>query len=645
MIQARTRVTTARRSDSKPALGLSALLVLGSALIWATGAPAQEVKMIKSHGFSFYGDLKYPADYKQFDYVNPDAPKGGEISIATLGTFDSMNPYTRKGRGGALSTIMFESLLGDGTGGESAPADVYGEGYCLLCESLEYPETKDWVIFHMRKDAKFSTGDPVTAHDIAFSHNLLLDQGLQSYAEAVRKRIPKVEVIDDYTIKFYFTEGISRRSLIDQVGGVPAWSKKWYEESGARLDESRLMTSPGSGPYVIDDVDVNRRIVYRRNPDYWGKDLPFNVGRNNFDSIRVEYFGDENAAFEAFKAGEYTFRSEGNSKQWATAYEFPKVQDGQIVKEEVPDGAPPAPSGIIFNLGRDILKDKRVREAVALGFNFEWTNESLQYGLFRQRASFSQDSPVMAMGVPTGDELAFLQSLGDVVPPEMLTQEARMPHTSKPERLLDRRNARSAMKLLDEAGWPVGSDGKRRNAAGEPLKLTFLLNSAGSSTLSAVVENFMSNLDAMGIEAVLEKVDSSQYTLRERDRDYDLVYDQYPAILGVGTGFMQSFGSEAAAYSLFNPAGLASPMVDAIIEKALAAQTSVEEETSVKALDRALRHEFIMIPVWYNDSFWTAYYDMFEHPKEQPAYGLGYLDWWWYSADKAAALKAAGALR
>ncbi|MEH6832695.1 MAG: extracellular solute-binding protein [Sulfitobacter sp.] len=624
----------------------SAVAATAIAVVWGGASVAdEESKIIKSHGYSFYGDLTYPADYPHFDYVNPEAPKGGEISISTLGTFDSMNPYSRKGRGGALSTMMYESLLGEGIGNEAAPADVYGEYYCLLCESIEYPESKDWVIFNMRPEARFSTGEPVTAHDIAFSHNLLLDEGLQSYAEAVRKRIPKVEVIDDYTIKFYFTEGISRRSLIDQVGFVPAWSKKWYEETGARLDESRLETSPGSGAYMIEDVDVNRRISYKRNPDYWGKDLPFNVGRGNFDRIRVEYFGDENSAFEAFKSGEYTYRNEGNSKQWATAYDFPKVQDGYVVKEEIADGSPPTPSGMIFNLGREVLQDKRVREAVALAFNFEWTNESLQYGLFKQRASFSQGTPRMAMGLPEEDELAFLEGLGDVVAPEMLTQEVRMPHSSGAARLLDRRNARAASKLLDDAGWIVGDDGKRRNAAGEPLKLTFLLNSSGSATLSAVVENYMSNLTSFGVEAVLERVDASQYTARERDRDYDMIYDQYPAILGVGTGFNQYFGSEAASFSLFNPAGLASPMVDAIIEKALAAQSVEEEAAAVKALDRALRHEFIMIPVWYNGVHWTAYYDQYDHPEVQPAYALGYLDFWWYDEEKAQKLRAAGALR
>jgi len=533
---------------------------------------------------------------------------------------------------------MYESLLQES-------ADTYGEEYGLLAERVEYPASKDWVIFHMRPEARFSDGTPVTAHDVLFSHNLLLDQGLPSYATAVRKRIPKAEVIDDHTIKFYFTEGISRRSLIDQVGGVPVWSKKWFDETGARLDETRMETSPGSGPYMVDSVDVNRRIVYKRNPDYWGKDLAINKGRHNFDRIRVEYFGDDTAAFESFKAGEYTFRQEGDSKKWATAYDFPKVASGQVAKVELPDGTPPTPTGFVFNLGREVFKDRRVREAVALAYNFEWTNESLQYGLFKQRFSYTQGSPLMATGLPEGAELDFLKSLGDLVPPAMLTEPALMPHTSSPERLTDRRNLRTAMKLLDDAGWPVGTDGKRRNAAGEPLKITFLFNTAMEGTLSAVVENFMSNVNAMGLEGVLEKVDPSQYTLRERDKDYDMIYDNYAAFLGTGTGLMQRYGSEKDAVSTFNPAGLASPLVDTIIEASLLANSTAEEQTTLRALDRALRYEFIMIPVWYNDSNWVAYYDMFEYPDPLPPYDLGQLDFWWFNADKATTLKAEGALR
>ena len=620
-------------------LGLIATLALAS----IARADGHET-IIKSHGFSFYGDLKYAEDYPHFDYVNPDAPKGGEISLGTVGTFDSLNPYSRKGRGAALSSVMYESLLGEGVNQTPAPADVYAEYYGMLAERLEYDEGKNWVIFHMRPEAKFSDGSPVTAHDIYFSHNLLLDQGLKSYADAVRKRIPKVEVLTDHSIKFYFAEGISRRSLIDQVGFVPAWSKKWYEETGARLDESRLITSPGSGPYMLDSFDVNRRIVYKRNPDYWGNDLPINVGRNNFDTIRIEYFGDSEAAFQGFLAGEFTYRTETDSKKWATGYTSPKVTSGAIVKRELHDGTPATPSGIVFNLKRPVFADRRVREAVALAYNFEWTNASLQYGLFKQRSSFSQDTPVMAKGVPEGAELEFLQGLGDLVPAEMLTQEARMPHTSNEARLFDRRNARKAMALLDEAGWLVGDDGIRRKD-GALLKMNYLFNSASGDTLSGAMENFVSNVRKLGIDITFEKVDPAQYTSRERDRDYDLVFDSYPAILGVGTGFRQFFGSEASDFSLFNPAGIASPLIDKIIDVALQAETREEESAAVMALDRALRHEFAMIPLWYKPNHWVAFYDMYEYPDVLPAYGLGQLDFWWYNEEKAAALKASGALR
>ena len=643
MTHPKTRAAT-RTLHQKLWANWAAFMVLGLSVIWATHVWADEGKITRSHGYSFYGDLTYPVDYPHFNYVNPDAPKGGEISIAFVGSLDSMNPYSGKGRAHLFSIFGFESLLGEAPSNESLPSDVYGEAYCLLCETLEYPEDKSWVIFHMRPEARFSDGTPVTAHDIYFSHNLLLDEGLKSYAEAVRKRIPNVEVIDDHTIKFYFAEGISRRSLIEQVGGVPAWPKAWFEKTGNGLKDSWLDGPPGSGAYVIKSLDLSRRIVLERNPDYWGNDLPINQGRNNFDRIRLEIFSDDTAAFEAFKAGEYTFRNEGDSKKWATGYDFPKVKSGAIVTEEIADGAPATPSGIVFNLGSEALKDKRVREAIALAFNFEWTNESLQYGLFKQRASFTQDTPLMATGVPEGAELEFLKSLGDLVPPAMLTQELSLPHTSKPDRLLDRRNARAAAKLLDDAGWTVES-GKRVNAQGEPLKLNFLFNSASSPTSTAVVENFVSNLQSFGIDATLEKVDGSQFTARSRDRDYDLLFDSYAAFLGTGTGLAQYYGSEAAEFSLFNPAGLTSPLVDAIIDASLNAQTREEEAAAIMALDRALRDAFFIIPVWYKDSYWVAYYDQYEHPETPPAYALGYLDFWWFNEEKAAKLRADGALR
>lgn len=603
-------------------------------------------EIIVSHGYNFFGELSYPPDFEHFDYVNPDAPVGGEISLWAPGTFDSMNPYSRRGRAGRYSWMFYESLLGEmPASGAGLPADQIGEYYGLLAWKVEYDPGKTWVIFHMRPEARFSDGTPVTAHDVVFSHNLLLEQGLPSYAQAVSRRVLSAEALDDHTVKFTFAEGISRRSLIDQVGSVPVWSQAWFEETGARLDEPRLEPAIGSGPYVLESYDVNRSIVYRRNPDYWGWHLPINQGRHNFERIRIEYFADQNAAFEAFKAGVYTFRAEGNSRTWATGYDFPAVERGWVKLEELPDGTPPVPSGIVFNLGRETLQDKRVREAIALAYNFEWTNQSLQYGLFKQRHSFVQDTPLEAEGPPEGAELELLQSLDVAVPEEVLTEPARDAHSSSPESLNDRRNLRRAMRLLDAAGWAVGDDGMRRNAEGEVLTLDFPVSSSSSATLIAVVETFAQNLEFMGIEANVERVDPSQFTLRSRERDYDLIFDNYVAFLQAGTGLMQRYGSTEAEFSLFNPAGLASPLVDAVIEAALATDNRKEEAVALRALDRVLRHEFFMVPVWYNDSYWVAYWDQYAHPETLPPYALGVLDFWWYDAEKAAELREAGALR
>ncbi|QPM91123.1 extracellular solute-binding protein [Pseudooceanicola algae] len=600
-------------------------------------ATASDGTIVKSYGYSYFGDLKYPEDFAHFDYVNPDAPKGGEIAIQASGTFDSMNPFTVKGRAGALASTMYESLL-------TEAADDYNGSYCLLCESLEYDEGKTWVIFHLRKDITFSDGTPLKAADVVFSHDLFIEQGLPSYSAGVSARVLGAEALDDYTVKFTFATGISRRSLISQVGGTPVFSKKWYEDTGARLDESRFETSPGSGPYMLDGYDVNRRITYKRNPDYWARDLPVSIGRYNFDQIRVEYFSDESAAFEGFKAGEYTFRIETNPRQWATSYDFPGVQSGAINAVELPDGLPPSNLGFVFNLGKDKFKDKRVREAIALAYNFEWSNESLQFGLYKHRESYFQDTPLQAEGLPEGDDLVFLDGLGDVVPEALKTEPPVGIHTSSADRLNDRGNLRKAAALLEEAGWIVGDDGLRHDASGEVLSIDFPINSAAASSLEPVLENYAINLKTLGIRTNFEKIDPSQYTTRTRAREYDMVYDGYRAILGTGTGLMQMYGSKEAEFSVFNPAGLASPLVDQIIEASLHTENQDMQDASLRGLDRALRHEFLMVPTWYKAGSWVAYYDMFEHP-EIPPYDLGYLDFWWYNADRAAELKANGALR
>ncbi|WP_417597913.1 extracellular solute-binding protein [Pararhodobacter oceanensis] len=634
-----------------PAAVLSGCLA-GTALALAAvgvAGPAQGqelASMINAHGYSFYGDLSYAPDFPHYRYVNPDAPQGGEYSEWAPGTFDSMNPFTRRGRPGRYSSSMYESLLEmGGPFGDSAPADAYGEYYCLLCETLEYPESKDWVIFHLREGITFSDGTPLTAHDVVFSHDLILEQGLPSYAEAVRQRVISAEALDDLTVRFEFAPDISRRNLIDQVGYQSIFSQAWYEETGARLDESRLEISPGSGPYMLDSYEINRRITYRRNPDYWGNDLPQMRGRHNFDTIRVEYFGDDAAAFEAFKTGEYTFRAEGNSRQWAIGYDFPAVTRGDVVREEIPVGTPPTPTGFIFNLGQEHLQDRRVREAISLAYNFEWTNQQLQYGLMAQRYSYSQGTRLEAQGVPEGDELALLESLGDLVPEEILTEPALTAHSSSAERLRDRRNLRRANRLLEAAGWVVGDDGVRRNAEGEVLRIEFPFASSGSATLEAILETFVQNLQALGIDAQNQRIDPAQYTERRRDRDYDMIFDQYIAFIDTGTGLHQRFGSEAAEYSLFNPAGLASPLVDRIIDISLTAESPEARDTALRALDRVLRWERIMVPVWFSDSEWVAYWDIYDHPEEFPQFSSGAMDWWWFDQEGADALRASGALR
>ncbi|MFV1592796.1 extracellular solute-binding protein [Phaeobacter sp. JH20_36] len=632
------RAVLARAIDPQPLFravmtGFAAFAMLALAVTLGHA----EDKVIKSHGFTEFGELKYPEGFEHFDYVNPKAPKGGELSLSAVGTFDSMNPYTRKGRGGAMSADHFESLM---IGSYDEPGSYYG----LLAESLEYPESQDWVIFNMRPEARFSDGTPVTAEDVVFSHNLLLEQGLQSYAEAVKKRIPKAEVLGPHRVKFYFSPDFPRRAMITQVGGTSVFSKAWFEADpeNRRLDEPRLDPGIGSGPYVVETVDVNQRIIYKRNPDYWGNDVNVNVGRHNYDRIRIEYFGDSVAAMEGFKAGIYTMRPENSSKSWATSYEFDAVKEGDVVKGEFPDGNVPAASGFVMNLLRPKFQDPRVREAVQLGYNFEWTNDSLQYGLFAQRHSFWQDTALEAKGLPEGRELEVLKDLGDLIDPALLTSEPVMAHSSNPDRPADRRNLRRAMKLLDEAGWTVGNDGLRRNAEGELLKLEFLID---SPTIERIVQPYIANLRQIGIDAISNRVDFAQYTSRRREKDFDMITYAYPKYLQPSTGLYQQFGSDAHEFSVFNPAGMADPAVDTLIGAIVKAEEQEELYANVRALDRVLRAKRFMVPTWYLDVNWVAYWNFYEQPETLPLFDLGLSDVWWVNAEKEAALKSSGALR
>lgn len=595
-----------------------------------------EDAVIVAHSITTFGEpSKYPADFAHLDYVNPDAPKGGEISFSADGTFDSLNPYaTLVGTPGALSSSMYESIL-------TGTADDFRASYCLLCTTMEYPESRDWVIFNMNPKARFSDGTPLTAHDVAFSHHLLLEQGTPSFASEISRLIPKAEALDDYRVKFTFADGIPRKDLIQQAGSTPVWSRAWFEKTGARLDESRLETSPGSAPYMLDGFDVGKRITYRRNPDYWGKDLPIRLGRANFDRIRVEYFADSSAAFVGFSAGEFTFRQENSSINWATAYTFPALDKGWVRREELPNGNLPGATGFVFNLRKELFQNRDLRKAIGLMYNFNFTNSTLQYGLFRQRESFWQGSELHARGLPAGRELELLNSVKDLIDPAILTEEAFLPHDASPDTQLDRRNLRAALALLEKAGYAPGDDGKMRGVDGKVLRIEFL---ESRPTFDRIIAPFIENLKRLGIDAVYTRVDPAQYQARTQSFDYDMIYDGYSVGLEEGLGLGQRFGS-ADRDDIFNPAGFGTEAVDKIIKTVEAATSYEEMAAGVRAIDRIMRHEYFMIPTWYNDKYWVAYFDMFEHPEQLPPYALGQLDFWWYSAEKAEKLKAAGAFK
>lgn len=607
---------------------------IGLAVIFGAISARADEGITKTHGYNFFGELKYPADYAHLDYVNPNAPKGGEISIWMMGTFDSFNPYTRKGRAGALASAPFESLL-------AGTSDEVGTSYGLLAETLEYPDDQSWVIFNLRPEARFSDGSPVTSEDVAFTYELFLNEGLASYRAILGQIVTGVEIQGPHRIKYSFAEEASRRDAIPIVGGLPVKSKAWFEKTDAKLDESRMEPAIGSGPYVLDSYDINKRITYRRNPDYWGKDLPFNKGRGNFDTIRIEYFADSNAAFEGFKSGAYTFRQENSSKSWATAYDFPALNEGHVVKTLLPDGGMATGQSYVMNLRRDKFSDIRVRQAIGLLFNFEWSNESLFYGQYARINSFWENSDLSAVGVPTEAELELLKPIADLLPKGVIGAEAVMAPVSV-NRPLDRKNLRKASALLDAAGWSVGDDGLRRNAEGETLMIEVIED---SPTFDRVHLPFIDNLKAVGIDAVYSRIDPAQMTDRSRNYDFDMVVDQFPMSLEPSSGLKQYFGSETADQSVFNSMGLKSEAVDALIDHVVNAQNKAELATAVKALDRTLRAYYFWVPQWFNNTHRVAYWDIYEHPEALPPFALGNLDFWWFNANKAADLKAKGVLR
>ncbi|MDN5787529.1 extracellular solute-binding protein, partial [Pseudorhodobacter sp.] len=481
-------------------------------LLAASTLAARAEHVITAHGISTFGELKYPADFKHLDYVNPDAPKGGEISEWTSGGFDSMNPYSIKGRAAALSSSPYESVM-------EATSDEIGASYCLLCSTLEYPKDRSWVVFNLRDDVTFADGSPMTADDVLFSYQTFLAKGLTDFRTIFATKVEKVEVLDPHRIKFTFKTGIPTRDLPQEVGGLPILSKAQYEAKGLDLEQSSLTPFLGTGAYMLDKMRIGESITYKRNPNYWGSTHPLRVGTNNFDQIRIEYFGDYDAAFEGFKGGAYTFRNEASSIKWATGYDFPAVKNGDVIKAELPSGEKSTGQSFMFNMRREKFQDPRVREAIGLMFNFEWTNETLFYGIYQRITSYWGNTPMEATGVPDAAELALLKPLVDegLLDASILTDDVVMPPVSG-KRQLDRGNLRKASQLLADAGWVVGDAGMRRNANGEVLRVEFLEDSV---SFVRILNPFIENLRNLGIDAVLTRVDNAQLEDRSRPPNYD----------------------------------------------------------------------------------------------------------------------------
>lgn len=584
------------------------------------GAAAAEAA--PRHGISAFGDLKYPADFTHFDYVNPDAPKGGRIATigpAAISTFDSFNGYILKGDPAQGLGLLFDSLM--------APAnDEPGSLYGLVAKDVDLADDRKSVTFTLRPEASFSDGSPLTAEDVCDSFRLLSTLGAENIRITIRD-VEACDIIDPQTVRYRF-KGERTRDLPLTVAALPIFSKAYY--GSVDFAKSSLTPPLGSGPYRIASFKPGEYVAYGRRDDYWAKDLPVNRGRYNFDEVRYEYFRERIAGFEALKSGVLDLREEFTSREWATAYDFPALKDGRVVKTEIPDETPSGAQGFFFNLRREKFQDIRVREALNLAFDFEWTNKNLFFDSYTRTASFFENSPMKAEGMPTPGELALLEPLRDSLRPEVFG-EAIIPETSDGSGQ-DRKLLRRASALLDEAGWTA--DGTlRRNARGETLDVEFLIE---SPVFERVLAPYVKNLKLLGVNASIRTVDEAQYQKRREEFDFDVMSSRFSTGLTPGDELRVFFGSDSASKpGTYNLSGVASPAIDALLDKVVEAKSREELNTAGKALDRVLRAEQFWVPNWYKGTYWLAYWDKFGRPETKPKYDRGILDTWWYDEAKA----------
>jgi microcin C transport system substrate-binding protein len=580
------------------------------------------------HGVSAFGDLEYPPDFKHFDYVDPNAPKGGTFSQvgATRAfnqnflTFNSLNIFILRGDGAQGMELTFASLMARANDEPDALYGLAARAVQISADGLTYR-------FLMRPGISFHDGSPLTAHDVAFSLKILKDKGHPIAQQSLRDLVG-AEAADDATVVAHFAPNRARDVPLF-AAALPIFSRDYY--SKRPFDETTLEVPLGSGPYKVGLFEPGRYIEYERVKDWWGADLPVARGQNNFDILRYEYYRDREVAFEGFTARSYLFREEFTSRVWATRYDFPAIREGRVKRDTIPDDTPSGAQGWFFNTRRDKLKDKRLREAFIYAFDFEWTNKMIMYGSYQRTHSVFQNSDMMAVGKPLGEELALLESFRGKVPDEVFGEPFVPPVSDGSGQ--DRGLLRKASALLQQAGFIV-RDGKRVTPQGEPISVEFLMD---DPSFQPHHMPFIKNLRTLGIEANPRIVDAVQYRKRVDDFDFDLAIQRFSFSSTPGDSLRSYFSSQAAAMrGSQNLAGISEPVIDALIDKIIEADSRTRLRTACRALDRVIRTGCYWVPHWYKASHWLAYWDVFGRPATKPRYARGIPETWWYDQEKAA---------
>jgi microcin C transport system substrate-binding protein len=591
------------------------------------GVPAAAQQRVSvSHALALHGDVKYGPGFKNFDYADPNAPKGGAIRLAAVGTFDSLNPFILKGVPAAGVGLLFDTLT---LQSDDEPFTEYG----LLAERIEVPSDRSWVAYQLRPEAKWHDGSPITSDDVVFSFETLIAKGHPFY-KAYYNDVLRVEKQGSRKVRFVFRQG-SNPELALIMGQLPVFSKKYYTENA--FDKTSLDPPMGSGPYRVSEVKPGRSITFQRVPDYWGRELPVNRGRYNFDTIRYEYYRDETVIVEAFKAGEYDFRLENVAKTWATAYEGSAFNKKLIVKEELPNENPTGMQAFVFNTRRPLFKDRRVRLALSCAFDFEWTNKTFFYGAYTRTRSYFSNSELASSGLPGPEELRLLEPFRKQLPPEVFTQEYDPPRTDGSGNI--RENLRTALDLLKQAGWELKGGKLVKEEPGKaPVSFEFemLFDQPSEERFSIP---FKKNLERIGITANIRTVDESQYVNRLEKYDFDMTSTVWAQSLSPGNE-QRDFWSSAAADrpGTRNLAGIKDPAVDALVNRVITAPDRAGLVAACRALDRALLWGYYAIPHWHIRTYRLAYWNKFGRPAVKPRYGLGFIDTWWIDGEKEKAL-------